>query len=150
MIRFISICLMVALGTPQMTRGKCCCTAERETEHLQPCCRLAIQRINQQRRCCCRCFAGPVASRPAPGEGANHLAADIGNDCDCGRFAIIQPGWRWSPRRELAKPLQWVGLAAAVSCEQPARHPVCTALRLRSASCATGPPLRVWHCVWVI
>ena len=149
MARFISVCLIVALGIPQVTRGKCCCTVERRTDHLKPCCRAALERANK-RLGCCRCCSSRVGLRPVPSHESGNRTADIGNDCECGRFRVLQPGWRLSPRRDFAEPSQPDCAAEFKAFELSAFDLSCDANRLRDTPCATGPPLRVWHCVWVI
>lgn len=150
MARLISLCLIVALGIPQMTRGKCCCTAERKADHLKPCCQLAFQRLKEQRHSCCRCFASRVVARPMTAGAVGRPATDISSDCDCGRYRMVQSGWRWSPRRDVVEPFQLDAASSATSFEHAAPDLRRDAFRLQDTLCATGPPLRVWHCVWVI
>lgn len=150
MSRLISLCLIVALGIPQMTRGKCCCAAERADDDLKPCCRAAIQRLNQPKHRCCRCFASRVESRPMTAGAANRPVTDISSDCDCGRYRMVQSGWRWSPRRDVAEPFELDPLRDVRPYQQLAPDLRRDAFRLQDTPCATGPPLRIWHCVWVI
>jgi hypothetical protein len=63
---------------------------------------------------------------------------------------MVQSGWRWTPRRDLAEPFELDAVGHATSFQQPVPNLCRDAFRLQDAPCATGPPLRVWHCVWVI
>ena len=114
-----------------LLRGR---TSGRSFEALLP---MAIQRLNRQRHCCCRCFAGRNVLRPTTDGAANRPAADISNDCECGRFRMVQPGWRWSPRRDLAEPFELDAVGHATSFQQPVPSLCRDAFRLQDTPCAT-------------
>jgi len=63
---------------------------------------------------------------------------------------MVDSGWRWSPRRDVVEPFELDAASSATSFQHAAPDLRRDAFRLQDTLCATGPPLRVWHCVWVI
>lgn len=153
MVRVVSVCLIIALAAPPLVRGKCLCpdrpTQSAET-NLPPCCRAPVRSKARAQYACCCCHRPNHGRLAEPGTTQQRRAAAISSDCECGRLKLVQFPWRWSPRRELPRHdefevffhgssvVAWTGVETRLV---SATHPLFD---------STGPPIHIWHCVWLI
>jgi hypothetical protein len=150
MVRAVSICLIIALAVPPLARGKCLCPDPSPDTDLPPCCRASVQSQVRSHYGCCSCHQKKGDTLVESATTDQRRAAAISNDCECGRLKLIQSGWRWSPRRELPRQDEFEVFfhgSAVVLWTSTQRGLISPA---RPHVDATGPPLHIWHCVWLI
>lgn len=153
MVRVVSVCLILVLAAPPLVRGKCLCpdpSPELEDANLPPCCRAAVQSKVRSRYGCCSCHRSSHGTLAEPATNHPGRGAAISSDCECGRLKLVQSGWRWSPRRELPRHDEFKvfrhGSAVVAWTRTETRQVSPTHPYIES----TGPPLRIWNCVWLI
>jgi hypothetical protein len=154
MVRFVSVCLILALATPPLVRGKCLCPdpwAQSADKDLPPCCRAPVQNKVRSHYGCCSCHREKNNTFDKPTPPHQRRAATISSDCECGRLKLVQSDWRWSPRRELPRHDTFEvfshGSAVVAWTGMPFRLVTATS---NPRVDSTGPPIHIWNCVWLI
>jgi len=150
MVRVVSVCLILALATPLLVRGKCLCPDPSAETDTPPCCRAPLQNKARSHYGCCGCHREKNSTLAESDTTHQGRAAAISSDCECGRLKLIQSGWRWSPRRDLPRHDEFEvffhgsAVVAWTTTETglvSATHPFID---------STGPPIHIWNCVWLI